>query len=96
MDTGRLLLQTPHGAQWGSRPVTIAAATAAYSLLFAALERTGALLPRRRLSRKDRLDWNSRVVSTVNALVLVWGAGGGRTCVPCLVSALAPAPRSPT
>ena len=72
-DTLQLLLQTPQAAQWGSRPETILVSLAAYAALFAFLDKTGALLPRRQLSRKDELDWNTRVISTVNAIVLVWG-----------------------
>ena len=72
-DTLPLLLQTPQGAQWGSRPETILVSLAACAALFLFLDRTGALLPHRPLSRKDQLDWNSRVISTVNAVVLVWG-----------------------
>ena len=89
-DTLRLLLQTPHGAQWGSWPATIFASVTGYAALFFVLDRTGVLLPRKKLSRKDELDWNSRVISTINALVLVWGANPSKQpgCSPHLLALL--------
>ena len=65
----------PPGARPGSGPSTILASTLVCAAAFLLLHATGAALPTsKRLKRKDAIEWNLRVVSTVHAVVLSLGA----------------------
>ena len=73
VDVWDRLLASPKGGEWGASPWTIIGSFLACSGLLALIDSTGCCLPRHKLKRPDRIEWNVRIVSSVHAIVLVIG-----------------------
>lgn len=67
------LLYPPPGAHPWSHPKTIVATFLLCWLSFLVMQGTGMTLPKQILKRKDQVEWHSRVISSVHALVLCLG-----------------------
>ncbi|CAL5218506.1 g193 [Coccomyxa viridis] len=70
------LFNRPDSAAGLSQIQTVYAAFAICWVIFLIFDWTGIDLPRKKLSRKDTVDWHSRVISSVHAIILCVGALG--------------------
>ena len=67
------LFNKPDGAAGLSQMQTVYAAFAVCWAVFLIFDWTGIDLPRKKLKRKDTVDWHSRVISSIHAIILCVG-----------------------
>ena len=67
------LFNKPEGAAGLSQMQTVYAAFAVCWVVFLIFDWTGIDLPRKTLKRKDIVDWHSRVISSIHAIILCVG-----------------------
>ena len=67
------LLHPPSGGHPLSHPNTIIASFLVCWASYLVMQWTGFTLPHKSLKRKDQVEWHSRVISSVHALVLCLG-----------------------
>ena len=67
------VLCRPPDGHFLSQPYTVYLSFAACWCAFLAVQRTGFTRPKKPLSRKDSVEWSSRVVSSAHALLLCVG-----------------------
>ena len=67
------LFNKPDGAAGLSQMQTVYAAFAVCWVVFLIFDWTGIDLPRKKLKRKDTVDWHSRVISSIHAIILCVG-----------------------
>ncbi len=63
----------PKGGHSWSHPNTIVATFLLCWASFLVMQWTGLTLPKQKIKRKDQVEWHSRVISSVHALVLCLG-----------------------
>lgn len=78
------LLAKPKGGEWGASPWTIILSFLTCSVVLAVIDSTGCCLPRQKLKRADRIEWNVRIVSSIHAIVLVVGMLEAELLYPAL------------
>jgi len=77
------LFNKPDGAAGLSQMQTVYAAFAVCWVVFLIFDWTGIDLPRKKLKRKDTVDWHSRVISSIHAIILCVGEASQPASVQC-------------
>ena len=74
------LFNRPESAAGLSQIQTVYTAFAVCWLVFLVFDWTGIDLPQRKLKRKDTVDWHSRVISSIHAVILCIGQYTTQMC----------------